>query len=135
MTDAERLLWRHLRMKQLGNYKFRRQHPLAGFVMDFVCLEAGLAIEIDGGQHAENAGRDAKRTSKIEKNGFRVLRFWNHDVLGEIEAVKAVIWNALQSHNHPHPSLPPEGEGEKCAEGGTGYDVPHPSLSPEGEGD
>lgn len=111
MTDAERLLWRQLRMKQLGAYGFRRQVPVAGYIIDFVCLEAGLAIEVDGGQHASRESRDAKRSAELKKGGLRVLRFWNNDVLSDIESVKAAIWQALQEANHPHPRLPPEGEG------------------------
>jgi very-short-patch-repair endonuclease len=115
MTDAERLLWRHLRMKQLGTYRFRRQVPVAGYIVDFLCVESALAIEVDGGQHVSNESRDAKRSSELEKQGLRVLRFWNNNVLTDIESVKAVIWQALMAGNHPHPNLPPEGEGEQSA--------------------
>ncbi|MBI5436216.1 MAG: endonuclease domain-containing protein [Nitrosomonadales bacterium] len=93
MTDAEKLLWRHLRMKQFEGHKFRRQHPIGKYILDFVCLEALLALEVDGGQHAEHADSDANRTRWLEAKGFRVLRFWNNEVLDNIEGVKLAIWN------------------------------------------
>jgi very-short-patch-repair endonuclease len=120
MTDAEKTLWRHLRMRQMGGYKFRRQHPLGRYILDFVCLEANLVIEIDGGQHAERQNADACRSTWLEERGFRIVRFWNNEVLKDIENVKAAIWNALDlndqppsqpSRTHPHPNLPLEGEG------------------------
>jgi very-short-patch-repair endonuclease len=80
-TDAERLLWHHLRSRQLGQYKFRRQYPIAGYIADFVCVSTRLVVELDGGQHVDAALYDAKRTQIIEKHGYRVLRFWNDDVL------------------------------------------------------
>ncbi|MBI3479995.1 MAG: endonuclease domain-containing protein [Nitrosomonadales bacterium] len=97
MTDAEKLLWRHLRMKQFENYKFRRQHPLGNCIADFVCLEAGLILEVDGGQHAEHLNEDADRTKQIEAKGFRVMRFWNNEVLSNIDGVKLAIWNYLST--------------------------------------
>jgi very-short-patch-repair endonuclease len=95
MTDAEKKLWRHLRMRQIGGHKFRRQLPLEGFITDFACVEKKLVVEIDGGQHAEDVEYDARRTAILERFGYRTLRFWNNEVLGEIEAVKAVIARAL----------------------------------------
>jgi very-short-patch-repair endonuclease len=97
MTDAERLLWRHLRSRQLSGQKFRRQQPLGRFIVDFVCLEKRLVIELDGGQHAEpgQAAYDAERTAWLEENGFRVLRFWDHEVLKNINAVKEMIAQAV----------------------------------------
>ena len=90
MTDAERRrLWRSLRRKQLAKFKFRRQHPFGEYIIDFVCLEAMLAIEVDGGQHGESQEQDATRTEKLEKAGFRVLRFWNNEVLRDTEAVRS----------------------------------------------
>jgi len=116
MTDAELCLWRCLRRKQMGEFRFRRQHPFGNYVIDFVCLEAMLAVEVDGGQHSENARADAVRTKSLTDAGFEVLRFWNHEVLRDINAVKASIWLTLQRRRrtlpHPHPSLPLEGEGE-----------------------
>ncbi len=104
MTDAEKLLWRNLRKEQIGDYKFRRQHPLGQFILDFVCLEARLIIEVDGGHHMEQQEKDEERTLYLEQQGFRVLRFWNNDVLSNIESVKQAIWQAL-SPNQP-PSQP-----------------------------
>jgi len=105
MTEAELRLWQQLRRKQLGNFKFRRQHPFGDFILDFVCLEAMLAIEVDGGQHAASVGSDGKRTEQLQRSGFRVLRFWNNDVLSDTDSVMQVIWNALQG-DAPPPSQP-----------------------------
>ena len=80
-TDAERALWQHLRGRRLTGFKFRRQYPIAGYIVDFVCVEAKLVIELDGGQHADQQDYDAERTRRLEINGYRVLRFWNDDVL------------------------------------------------------
>jgi very-short-patch-repair endonuclease len=82
-------------MRQFLGHRFRRQHPVGNYVVDFVCMESRLAIEIDGGQHAETAGSDALRTHNLEAEGYRVLRFWNNDVMQNIEGVKAEIWRAL----------------------------------------
>jgi very-short-patch-repair endonuclease len=96
-TDAERALWRVLRSHQLGGYKFRRQQPLGPFVVDFVCLEARLVVEIDGGQHNEEEDKayDHRRSQWLHQDGFRVLRFWNHEVLTQLESVSEAISNAL----------------------------------------
>lgn len=124
MTDAEQLLWRHLRMRQMGGCKFRRQHPLGRYILDFVCLEAALVVEVDGGQHAENAEQDLLRTMFLSQQGLHVLRFWNNDVLKDIESVKQVIWNALGKVGTETPSQPSplKGEGEGCADLGLGCD-------------
>ncbi len=117
MTDAEKLLWRHLRLRQFAGYKFRRQHPLGNYIVDFVCLEAALVLEVDGGQHAESADNDAIRTQWLEANGLHVMRFWNNEVLNNIEGVKLAIWNYLSkllppSHLPPRCALPLyQGEG------------------------
>jgi very-short-patch-repair endonuclease len=114
-TDAERLLWRHLRNRGLAGFKFRRQHPVASFVADFACIEARLVIELDGGQHFEPEAMeaDARRTALLQRAGFDVLRFDDRQVLQESEAVLASIRQWLVSR-HPHPSpLPQAGEGAK----------------------
>ena len=80
-TDAERRLWQHLRLKQMGGFKFRRQVPVAGFVADFMCCELKLIVELDGGQHLERYDYDRQRSSVLEEHGYRVLRYWNDDVL------------------------------------------------------
>ena len=101
-TDAETKLWLHLRDRQICGAKFRRQHPIGPFIVDFCCVERGLIIELDGGQHAEQASRDESRTNLVERHGFRVLRFWDNEVLIDFEAVLEQIFRAL---NDPHPSL------------------------------
>jgi very-short-patch-repair endonuclease len=86
MTDAERVLWRQLRGHRFLGLKFKRQKPMGRYIVDFVCLERFLIIEVDGGQH-QAADRDVARDRYFEGRGFRVLRFWNHEVLRETEAV------------------------------------------------
>ncbi len=94
-TDAERKLWRHLRNRQAEGYKFRRQQPLGQYIVDFVCLEKRLVVEVDGGQHAEQIEYDAQRSAWLESQGFRVVRFWNNQVLEETESVKEAIFEEL----------------------------------------
>lgn len=86
-TDAEHVLWGHLRRKQLAGLKFRRQQPVDKFVVDFVCFEKRIIIEVDGGQHSIEREKDFQRDSYLIKNGFKVLRFWNNEVLKNIEGV------------------------------------------------
>lgn len=86
MTEAEDRLWHELRGRRLNQIKFRRQVPLGRYIADFVCLEAGLIIEIDGSQHAESES-DRNRDAELKARGFRVLRFWNDDVLKDMNAV------------------------------------------------
>jgi very-short-patch-repair endonuclease len=105
-TEAEQTLWRHLRLRQIAGYKFRRQQPLGSYVVDFVCLEARLIVEIDGGQHATSTN-DAKRTAWLESNSFWVMRFWNHEVMMAPGAVVTAIEHALKSP--PHLCPPPRG--------------------------
>src|SRR3990172_7459238 len=94
-TEVEARLWQHLRLRQIGGYKFRRQQPLGAYIVDFVCLEKKIVVELDGGQHAEQISEDAQRIVWLESQGFQVLRFWNHQVLAEMETVKMVIYHAL----------------------------------------
>ncbi len=94
-TEAERALWKHLRLRQLEGQKFRRQQPLGRYVVDFVCFEKKLIVELDGGQHSEQVTSDADRSAWLNGQGFRVLRFWNHDAVKDIEAVKETIRQAL----------------------------------------
>jgi very-short-patch-repair endonuclease len=94
-TDAERLLWRHLRARRLGGYKFRRQHPYDDHILDFVCLEAGLVVEADGGQHAESR-RDRRRDADLAIAGFTVLRFWDNDILTRTADVVDSILRTLE---------------------------------------
>ena len=92
-TPAEQLLWSKLRSRRLSDCKFRRQHPIDNFVLDFYCSKARLAIEIDGGQHLEeiNLARAQERTNYLNQKGIRVIRFWNHDVLEHLDDVLAEI--------------------------------------------
>ena len=96
-TDAERKLWKHLRSRQMSGAKFRRQHYLSPFIVDFCCPERWLVIELDGGQHAERAEEDQRRTAFLEAQGYRVLRFWNHEVLIETDAVLERIWSMVHA--------------------------------------
>ena len=96
MTPAELQLWKHLRGKQLGGYRFRRQQPLGQYILDFVCVEAKLVIEIDGGQHAEQTAYDETRTQYLQNLGFTVIRYWNHEVLQQTHAVLTAILNKLE---------------------------------------
>ena len=105
-TDAERKLWQHLRNRQMSGCKFRRQVPIGNYIVDFVCLEKRLIIELDGGQHAMQEDHDHIRSLWLRAQGFRVIRFWNHDVLKAVEAVREVIVRHLDA---PHPVLPPRG--------------------------
>ena len=112
MSDAEQALWHLLRGHQICGLKFRRQHPFDDFILDFVCLENKLVIEVDGGQHGGRAEYDENRTQILQAAGFRVLRFWNNEVLKEIESVKEKIWLAVQEvQPHPPPNLPLERGG------------------------
>ncbi len=108
MTDAEQRLWSILRSRRLNGYKFRRQRPIGTFIADFACIEHRLVIEVDGGQHAENE-RDERRTAALEAEGWRVIRFWNNDVLANPEGVATGILKALKSEvaeKAPSPSRP-----------------------------
>ncbi|MHA1538640.1 MAG: endonuclease domain-containing protein [Alphaproteobacteria bacterium] len=111
-TDAEAHIWYRLRARQLGDWKFKRQVPIGKYVVDFVCKEAGLIVEIDGGQHAIDPGKDNKRTANLEENGYQVIRFWNNEVLGNVEGVLTEILRVLDAHPSPQPS-PRRGEGEE----------------------
>ena len=106
-TDAERKLWYHLRARRLSGFKFRRQHPIPPYVVDFYCDELKLAIELDGSQHSEEI--DSTRTHALERQGLLVLRFWDNQVLQETDAVlKAILTVALDRTLSPTP--PPTGE-------------------------
>lgn len=105
-TDAEKLLWQSLRKEQLS-VKFRRQHPFAPYIVDFVCLERKLIVELDGGQHADKLSYDKQRDLFLQSMGYTVLRFWNNEVFENTAGVLAVIMQTL----HPTPTLPAGGEG------------------------
>jgi very-short-patch-repair endonuclease len=95
-TDAERLLWKNLRRRQLCAYKFRRQQPIGAYIVDFVCLEKKLIIELDGGQHTEQVEYDEKRSAWLRELGYRVLRYWNHDVLKSPDIVLVNILEEIE---------------------------------------
>ena len=106
-TDAERKLWGILRNRQFGDRKFRRQVPIGKYIVDFICHDAKLIIEVDGGHHQEQAGYDEKRSKWLVGEGFRVLRFWNNQVLTEVESVQESILAELElsdvsDYSHPH---------------------------------
>jgi very-short-patch-repair endonuclease len=107
-TEAERVLWQRLRRLTIGGSHFRRQATIGSSFADFACHAVRLVIEIDGGQHNQAKGltRDAERTADLERRGYRVLRFWNNDVLGNIEGVMETIAAAVRSGSPPPPTPP-----------------------------
>ncbi len=129
-TDAENRLWWILREK-LAHFKFRRQHPFRDYILDFYCHAARLAIELDGGQHAdpEQVAADDKRTSELAKHGVFVLRFFDNDVLKDSDAVANAILECVEGRLRiptvfeirPHPSPLPEGEGARGARDEDGF--------------
>ena len=101
-TLAETKLWLALRSHQLENIHFRRQHPIGNYIVDFCAPQAKLIIELDGSQHLEQADYDAERTEFLQSKGYRVLRFWNRDVLNNLDGVMIMILDAV----NPDPTLP-----------------------------
>ena len=95
-TEAERLLWEQLRGKRLGGHKFRRQMPIDEFIVDFACFASKLVVELDGEHHVASGSYDAFRTTVISSRGYRVLRFWNHEVFEDLDGVLAVIRAELE---------------------------------------
>ncbi|HYS02773.1 MAG TPA: endonuclease domain-containing protein [Candidatus Eisenbacteria bacterium] len=110
MTDAEIRLWARLRRGPMKGHHFRRQVPMGPYVVDFACLGARLLIEVDGGQHVEDIERDNERTAWLKSQGFRVLRFWNNDVLQRTEVVLEMIRAVVLEI--PPPCPPHKGEGD-----------------------
>ncbi|CAN5355739.1 endonuclease domain-containing protein [soil metagenome] len=94
-SEAEKRIWYHLRNRRLQGYKFLRQYTIGSYIVDFICREKQLIIEVDGGQHYEQSAYDAKRTVYLEANGFKVMRFWNDEVLKNTEVVLELILGAL----------------------------------------
>lgn len=113
MTDAEKKLWQLLRARQLEGYKFRRQRAIGPYIADFACRTHKFIVEADGGQHSESKS-DARRTHWLREHGWTVLRFWNNDILANIEGVQERILEVLRTQTRPpHPDpLPQAGEGE-----------------------
>jgi very-short-patch-repair endonuclease len=126
-TKAERMLWRRLQNRQLARSKFRRQVPIGPYVVDFVCLAARLVIEVDGGQHAMSP-TDVRRDRWFAAQGFRLLRFWNNEVLDNLDGVLQAIAEALAGQP-PHPAPLPQGEREPGSR-----DMRHVSSPSTGEG-
>jgi len=106
-TDAEKVLWRYLRNRILEGFKFRRQHMIGPYIVDFVCLEACLVVELDGGQHMDRQDYDEKRSAFLRDKGFSILRFWNNDIFQNIEGVLHSIRGVLMA---PSPNPLPGGE-------------------------
>jgi len=96
-TDAERKIWQQLRSRNLNGAKFRRQHPIGPYIVDFIAINEKLIVELDGSQHQQQQGYDAERTAYLEQAGYRVLRFWDNDVLLRTDDVMQVIFEALGS--------------------------------------
>ena len=112
MTDAEKKLWRHLRARQIGGHYFRKQVEIDDYVVDFCCLKSRLVIEVDGGRHATQSAQDEHRTRVLNDQGYRVIRFWNNEVLQNTDGVLQEIVRALElpklrGASHPHPNPPP----------------------------
>jgi very-short-patch-repair endonuclease len=121
-TDCERILWRHLRNRKFAAHKFRRQHPIDPYILDFYCPGVKLAIELDGSGHSYRLPekRDQARAEFLERQGIAVIRFWNHQVREELDSVLESIWETLENRrrNNPSPSSSPfaKGRGEKKQE-------------------
>jgi len=111
-TEAEKRLWSILRRRQIDDCRFRRQAPIGPYIVDFVCFERRLVIEVDGGQHASQADRDAAREARLANDGFQTLRFWNNEVLENIEGVRDRIERKLLETDTPLPDPPPQGGRE-----------------------
>ena len=107
--DAERMLWKYLRAHRMAGYKFKRQVVIEPYIVDFMCLEARLIVEADGGQHLEQVEDDLKRSRFLESLGYKVVRFWNHEILCDIHSVLERIHSCLIESPSPHPS--PFGRG------------------------
>jgi very-short-patch-repair endonuclease len=111
-TRAERKLWQYIRSRTLAGFKFVRQEPIGPYIVDFICRNRRIVIEVDGGQHAANS-RDAERDRWLVEHRYRVLRFWNNEVLENIEGVWDMIFAAASAATPPHPDpLPARGERE-----------------------
>ena len=120
-TDAEKKLWTLLRDRRLAAFKFRRQQVLEPYIADFVCFEQHLIIEADGSQHSDDKD-DARRDAFLRRQGFRVLRFWNNDILARRDSVAAAIFSALAVPHPPKPAAwappsPVKGEGSGASDG------------------
>ena len=115
-TDVERIRWLRLRNRRLGGFKFKRQVPIDRYIADFVCADARVIVELDGGQHATST-TDAERTRMLEAFGYLILRFWNNEVLENLDGVLETILATLKKQplEPPHPTPLPDGEREPTA--------------------
>jgi very-short-patch-repair endonuclease len=102
-TEAEELLWYRLRGRRLSGYKFRRQFPIGPYIADSACMSARLIVELDGGQHAEQTAYDAVRERHMRAEGFEVLRFWNNEVMENLDGVLSVLLDLLAARSKPSP--------------------------------
>jgi very-short-patch-repair endonuclease len=111
-SDAEEKLWLNLRNRQLNGLKFRRQQSLGNYIVDFISFDVKLIIEVDDGQHNETVTteKDEQRTKWLEGKGYQVIRFWNNDVLENVEGVLTKIREILEIRSHPHLTSPVKGE-------------------------
>ena len=128
-TDAESKLWSILRSRQLSGYKFRRQYPLLGFILDFYCVREKFAVELDGGQHGEPAVEtyDLERTRRLSEFGVRLVRYWDHEILRTPDVVAEDIYNRLREPSpQPSPGVPGEGVS------GVATRLPSPGVPGEG---
>ena len=114
-TDAERVLWLHLRARQVNDAKFRRQQPIGRYIVDFCCFDRKVVIEIDGGQHSAQVEADLSRSAFLAQRGLRVLRFWNHEVLTSLDAVLQQITDEMNAFT-PHPTLSHKGRGKTSSQ-------------------
>ena len=96
LTPAEKKLWACIRGDKLNGINFRRQHAIGNYIVDFISIKKKLIIELDGSQHLQQDAYDAERTEFLKSKGYKVLRFWNHDVMNNIDSVLSVIWEALK---------------------------------------
>jgi very-short-patch-repair endonuclease len=111
-TRSEWMLWLELRDRRLGGFKFARQQPIGPYYVDFICRDQRLIVEVDGGQHSDNLA-DRNRDAHLSTLGYRVIRVWNNDVLGNIAGVLQMLTSELEIAPHPAP-LPAGGERERC---------------------
>ena len=128
-TAAERRLWTRLRLKQVGGWRFRRQHPVPPYVLDFACIEAMLAVEADGDQHA-GSEHDVRRDRFLGQNGWRLLRFWNHEILSNTDGVIETIYYELSVS--PLPTLPRKRGRRRAVPLTPVISAPPPPLAGEG---
>ena len=127
-TDVERKLWHRIRDKQVEDFRFRRQRPIGKYIVDFICLDAKLIIELDGGQHADSVVLDEKRTVFLESLGYQVIRFWNNEVIENMDGVLARIQEELlRARANPTPALPLAGEGVDRASAEVAAIAPSPA--------